>query len=130
MSTPFTRHNKMERISNGPHWALLCRVPSGDKVYIYNCSTSFRPGTYKFPPGSRPKHLKTRPKAEFPKGTAGSRTKGCPIVFTYVLFWVRKTLDTFFPYGELAFFFLENVLFDGRGWTGGTVIKSFLQFSS
>ena len=30
--TPFSKRNKMERISNGPHWALLRRVPSGDKA--------------------------------------------------------------------------------------------------
>ena len=31
--TPSSKHNKMVRISNGPHWALLCRVPSGDQIF-------------------------------------------------------------------------------------------------
>ena len=31
--TPFSRHNKVERISIGPHRALLCRVPLGDKTF-------------------------------------------------------------------------------------------------
>ena len=33
VSKPFLKHNKMERLSNGPHWVLLRRVPSGDKTF-------------------------------------------------------------------------------------------------
>ena len=29
---PFS-NNKMERLSNGPHWGLLCRVPSGNEAF-------------------------------------------------------------------------------------------------
>ena len=35
MSKPFLKHNKIERLSNGPHWVLLCRVPSGDKTFLW-----------------------------------------------------------------------------------------------
>ena len=37
------------------------------------------PGTYNFPPGSRPKHLNTRPKAEF-DGWDGVGWDGLPNV--------------------------------------------------
>ena len=30
---PFLKHNKIERLSNGPYWVLLRRVPSGDKTF-------------------------------------------------------------------------------------------------
>ena len=33
VKTPFLKHNEMERVSNGPHWVLLRRVPSGDKTF-------------------------------------------------------------------------------------------------
>ena len=33
VSKPFLKHNKMERLPNGPHWILLRRVPSGDKTF-------------------------------------------------------------------------------------------------
>ena len=31
---PFLNHNNMERLSNGPNWVLLRRVPSGDKTFL------------------------------------------------------------------------------------------------
>ena len=66
-----------------------------------------------------------------PKGTEGGS-----IVFTYVLFWVSKTLEAFqFMGGFLPKKIPENVLFDGTdgrvGRTGGTVIHvSFRRFGS
>ena len=50
----------------------------------------FRLGTYNVPSGSRPKHLKTRPKAEFDGGGVGSDRVGwdgnqkCPLIFFIV----------------------------------------------
>ena len=55
-----------------------------------------------------------------PKGLCKADTEGGPIVFTYVLFWVRKRiLDFFFTGGFWHFLNPPNVLFDGRGWTDG-----------
>ena len=55
-----------------------------------------------------------------PKGLCKADTEGGPIVFTYVLFWVRKRiLDFQFTGGFWHFLNLQNVLFDGVGW-GGT----------
>ena len=46
-----------------------------------------------------------------PKGLCKADTEGGPIVFTYVLFWVRKTLEAFqFTNGFLPFWNLENTL--------------------
>ena len=36
----------------------------GHKIWVLVVGFNIRPGTYNFPPGSRPKHLNTRPKAE------------------------------------------------------------------
>ena len=55
-----------------------------------------------------------------PKGRLLADSCRSPIVFTYVLFWVSKTLVTFqFTAGFLQKKSL-NVLFNGMGWTGGT----------
>ena len=73
-----------------------------------------------------------------PRRDCESSTECGPIVFTYVLFCVRKRiLDFKFTGGFLPFWNLENVLFigwDGMGWDGwdgmdGWGIKSVLQFS-
>ena len=49
-----------------------------------------------------------------PKGLCKADTEGGPIVFTYVLFWVRKRiLDFQFTGGFWHFLNLQNVLFDG-----------------
>jgi len=65
-----------------------------------------------------------------PKGRLLADSCRGPIVFTYVLFWVSKTLEAFqFTGGFLPKKIPENVLFDGTGgtgWTGGTVPKSVL----
>ena len=63
-----------------------------------------------------------------------------PIVFTYVLSGLKKTLEDFqFSRGNPSFWNLQNVLFngtggtggtDGTGGTGGTVIFFVLQCSS
>ena len=56
-----------------------------------------------------------------PKGRLLAESCRRPIVFTYVLFWVSKTLETFqFTGGNSPKKIPENVLFDGTGWTGGT----------
>ena len=65
-----------------------------------------------------------------PKGRLLADSCRGPIVFTYVLFWVSKTLETFqFTDGFLPKKNPENVLFDwtdGTGGTDGTVPKSVL----
>ena len=68
-----------------------------------------------------------------PKGSLLAASSRRPIVSTYVLYWVRKSLETFqFAGGNSPKKIPENVLFDGTGgtgWTdgtGGTVPKSVL----
>ena len=68
-----------------------------------------------------------------PKGRLLADSCRGPIVFTYVLFWVSKTLEAFqFTDGFLPKKKPEKALFDGTGWTGWTdgtgwtVIKSVL----
>ena len=76
-----------------------------------------------------------------PKGRLLADSSRGPIVFTYVLFCVRKRILGFqFRGGFLPKKILENVLFggwdgwDGMGWDGmgwmGWGIKSVLQYSS
>ena len=56
-----------------------------------------------------------------PKGRLLADSCRGPIVFTYVLFCVSKTLEAFqFSGGFLPKKFPENVLFDGTGRTGRT----------
>ena len=40
-------HNKMERLSNGPHWALLCRVPLRDITFSRFQNGEFPPVNWK-----------------------------------------------------------------------------------
>jgi len=47
-----------------------------------------------------------------------------PIVFTYVLFWVRKTLDTFKNTGDDRPFFPWNCFIWWDGWTDGRMGRS------
>ena len=66
-----------------------------------------------------------------PKGSLLAASSRGPIVFTYVLFWVSKSLETFhFRAGIWPKKIPEKALFDGTdgtGWTDGwTVIKSVL----
>ena len=68
------------------------KLPSEARLIKYistNFSTSFRLGTYKFPPGSRPKHLKTRPKAEF-DGVDGVSKVSFNILHTFYVY--RKSI--------------------------------------
>ena len=59
-----------------------------------------------------------------PKGRLLADSCRGPIVFTYVLFWVSKTLEAFqFTGGFLPKKIPEKALFggtDGTGWTDGT----------
>ena len=55
-----------------------------------------------------------------PKGLCKADTEGGPIVFTYVLFWVRKRILDFFHGRFLAFFNFPNVLFDGTDGLDGS----------
>ena len=71
-----------------------------------------------------------------PKGRCVAYPVGVQLFLLMFYFWVRKgILDFKNQYGLLGFFFGENVLFDGTGWTGwtggtgltgGTVTKSVL----
>ena len=62
-----------------------------------------------------------------PKGRLLADSCRGPIVFTYVLFWVSKTLEAFqFTGGFLPKKIPEKALFDGTDGTGRTVPKSVL----
>ena len=54
-----------------------------------------------------------------PKGRLLADSCRGPIGFTYVLFWVSKTLEAFkIPTFRRPKKIPENVLFDGMGWDG------------
>ena len=56
-----------------------------------------------------------------PEGLCGAEPERGPIVFTLHFIGVGRGTGGFkFSGGERPFFFLENVLFDGTGWTGWT----------
>ena len=77
---------------------------------------NFRLGTYNVPSGSRPKHLKTRPKAEF-DGMDGwmDRTEyqKCPFIFFILCMYIDKVYTYLYrgfsgkaPGGWVFFFML------------------------
>ena len=59
---------------------------------------NFREGTYNVPSGSRPKHLKTRPKPEFTDGKDGRNIKSVLQCSSYFVGIIDKVYTYFYMY--------------------------------